>query len=54
MRHGHEGGRSHNDRHQIECRLGLLQQARGGAVQYDEFAVRYGATVQVTLARQLV
>jgi transposase len=39
-------------RHKIECRIGLLKQARGVATRFDELAVRYEAIVQLTLIRQ--
>jgi transposase len=39
-------------RAQIECRIGLLKQARAVATCYDKLAVRYEATVQLALIRQ--
>lgn len=39
-------------RHKVECRIGLLKQARGVATRYDKLAVRYESTVQLTLIRQ--
>ncbi|WP_372351043.1 IS5 family transposase [Streptomyces sp. KL116D] len=39
-------------RHKVECRIGLLKQARGVATRYDKLAVRYEATVQLALIRQ--
>lgn len=38
-------------RHMIECRIGLLKQARGVATN-DKLAVRYEASVQLALIRQ--
>jgi hypothetical protein len=32
--------------------VGLLKQARGVATRYDKLAVRYEATIQLTLMRQ--
>ncbi|WUT81132.1 IS5 family transposase [Streptomyces melanogenes] len=39
-------------RNRIECRIGLLKQARGVATRFDKLAVRYEATIQLTLIRQ--
>ncbi|GAA4887740.1 hypothetical protein GCM10023237_69360 [Streptomyces coeruleoprunus] len=39
-------------RHKVECRIGLLKQARGVATRYEKLAVRYEATVQLTFIRQ--
>lgn len=39
-------------RHRIECRIGLLKQARGVATRYDKRACRYEANIQGTLIRQ--
>ncbi|MGZ3119089.1 transposase [Streptomyces sp. H62] len=39
-------------RHKVECRIGLLKQARGVATRYENLAVRYEATIQPTLIRQ--
>jgi len=39
-------------RNRVECRIGLLKQARGVATRYGKLAVRYEATVQLTLIRQ--
>ncbi|MGW1291792.1 IS5 family transposase [Streptomyces sp. NPDC002533] len=39
-------------RHKVECRVGLLKQARGVATRYDKLAVRYEAIIQITLIRQ--
>ncbi|MFI6975978.1 IS5 family transposase [Streptomyces phaeochromogenes] len=59
MRRGTAGGRPpgfnremYKRRHKIECRIGLLKQARGVATRFDKLAVRYEATVQLTLIRQ--
>jgi transposase len=38
-------------RHKVECRIGLLKQARGVATRYDKLAIRYEATIQITLRR---
>ncbi len=38
--------------HKVECRIGLLKQARGVATRYAKLAVRYEATIQLTLIRQ--
>ncbi|WP_425825004.1 IS5 family transposase [Streptomyces fractus] len=58
-RRGSTGGRppgcdreKYKARHKVECRIGLLKQARGVATRYDKLAVRYEATVQLTLIRQ--
>ncbi|MET9293060.1 transposase [Streptomyces sp. NPDC003077] len=59
LRRGSAGGRPpsfdrdlYKRRHKVECRIGLLKQARGVATRYDKLAVRYEATVQLTLIRQ--
>lgn len=59
LRRGSAGGRPpsfdperYKNRHKIECRIGRLKQARGVATRYDKLAVRYEATVQLTLIRQ--
>ncbi|MFE3776407.1 IS5 family transposase [Streptomyces sp. NPDC059122] len=59
IRRGSAGGRPpgfdremYKRRHKVECRIGLLKQARGVATRYDKLAVRYEATVQLTLIRQ--
>ncbi|WP_328335840.1 transposase [Streptomyces sp. NBC_00455] len=59
IRRGSAGGRppgfdreTYARRHKVECRIGLLKQARGVATRYDKLAVRYEATVQLTLIRQ--
>ncbi|GFE12114.1 IS5 family transposase [Streptomyces glebosus] len=59
LRRGSAGGRppgfdreKYKARHKVECRIGLLKQARGVATRYDKLAVRYEATVQLTLLRQ--
>ncbi|ANP52167.1 transposase [Streptomyces griseochromogenes] len=39
-------------RHKVECRIGLLKQARSIATRYDKLAVRYESTVQLTLILQ--
>ncbi len=59
LRRGSAGGRppgfdreKYKARHKVECRIGLLKQARGVATRYDKLAVRYEATVQLTLIRQ--
>ncbi|MFF4364357.1 IS5 family transposase [Streptomyces sp. NPDC001604] len=59
LRRGSAGGRApgfdrevYKRRHKVECRIGLLKQARGVATRYDKLAVRYEATVQLTLIRQ--
>lgn len=59
LRRSSAGGRppgfdreTYKRRHKVECRIGLLKQARGVATRYDELAVRYEATVQLTLIRQ--
>lgn len=59
LRRGSAGGRPpgfdrerYKRRHKIECRIGLLKQARDVATRYDKLAVRHEATVQVTLIRQ--
>lgn len=56
---GSRGGRPvghdpdlYKDRNAVECRIGLLKQARGVATRYDKLAVRYEATVQLALIRQ--
>lgn len=61
LRRGSAGGRppafareKYKARHKVECRIGLLKQARGVATRYDKLAVRYEATVQLTLIRQSV
>ncbi|WP_408906964.1 IS5 family transposase [Streptomyces atratus] len=59
IRRGSLGGRPpgfdremYKRRHKVECRIGLLKQARGVATRYDKLAVRYESTVQLTLIRQ--
>ncbi|MGW0760930.1 IS5 family transposase [Streptomyces sp. NPDC002814] len=59
MRRGTAGGRPpgfnremYKRRHKIECRIGLLKQARGVATRFDKLAVRYEATVQLALICQ--
>ncbi|WP_241757058.1 IS5 family transposase [Streptomyces sp. WAC00263] len=59
LRRGSAGGRppgfdreTYKRRHKVECRIGLLKQARGVATRYDKLAVRYEATVQLALIRQ--
>nr|WP_307653508.1 IS5 family transposase [Streptomyces sp. DSM 42143] len=59
LRRGSAGGRPpsfdaerYKARHKVECRIGLLKQARGVATRYDKLACRYEATIQVTLIRQ--
>lgn len=59
LRRGSAGGRppgfdreKYKARNRVECRIGLLKQARGVATRYDKLAVRYEATVQLTLIRQ--
>ncbi|MEU7298097.1 IS5 family transposase [Streptomyces exfoliatus] len=59
LRRGSLGGRPpgfdremYKRRHKVECRIGLLKQARGVATRYDKLAARYEATVQLTLIRQ--
>ncbi|RSM83109.1 IS5/IS1182 family transposase, partial [Streptomyces sp. WAC 01325] len=59
LRRGSSGGRPpgfdremYKRRHKVECRIGLLKQARGVATRYDKLAVRYEATVQLALIRQ--
>ncbi|WP_234341570.1 IS5 family transposase [Streptomyces sp. NRRL S-1813] len=59
LRRGSAGGRppgfdreAYKRRHKVECRIGLLKQARGVATRYDKLAVRYEATVQLALIRQ--
>lgn len=59
VRRGSAGGRPpgfdremYKRRHKVECRIGLLKQARGVATRYDKLAVRYESTVQLTLIRQ--
>ncbi|WP_423247571.1 IS5 family transposase [Streptomyces achmelvichensis] len=59
FRRGAAGGRppafdreTYKRRHKVECRIGLLKQARGVATRYDKLAVRYEATIQLTLIRQ--
>ncbi|MFB7897857.1 IS5 family transposase [Streptomyces xiamenensis] len=59
LRRGSAGGRPpgfdremYKRRNRVECRIGLLKQARGVATRYDKLAVRYEATVQLTLIRQ--
>ncbi|PJN36693.1 hypothetical protein CG747_32770 [Streptomyces sp. CB02959] len=39
-------------RHKIECRIGLLKQAQAVATRYDKLAIRYEATVHLTLIPQ--
>lgn len=39
-------------RHKVECRIGLLKQARGVATRYEKLAVRFEAATQLTLIRQ--
>ncbi|WP_254648755.1 IS5 family transposase, partial [Streptomyces sp. GbtcB6] len=58
-RRGSAGGRPpgfdrevYKRRHKVENRIGLMKQARGVATRYDKLAVRYEATVQLTLIRQ--
>ncbi|MEW2458957.1 IS5 family transposase [Streptomyces albus] len=59
LRRGSAGGRppvfdreKYKARSRVECRISLLKQARGVATRYDKLAVRYEATVQLTLIRQ--
>jgi len=59
VRRGSLGGRPpgfdrdmYKRRHKVECRIGLLEQARGIATRHDKLAVRYESTVQLTLTRQ--
>jgi transposase len=59
LRRGSAGGRPPGfdremckRRHRVQCRIGLLKQARAVAARYDTLAVRYEATVQLTLVRQ--
>lgn len=59
LRRGSDGGRPpgfdremYKKRNRVECRIGLLKQARGIATRYDKLAVRYEATVQLALIRQ--
>ncbi|WP_436319763.1 IS5 family transposase [Streptomyces syringium] len=59
LRRGSDGGRPpgfdremYKKRSRVECRIGLLKQARGIAARYDKLAVRYEATVQLALIRQ--
>lgn len=59
LRRGSAGGRPpsfdaerYKARHKVECRIGLLKQARGVATRCDKLACRYEATIQVTLIRQ--
>ncbi|MFE7517639.1 IS5 family transposase, partial [Streptomyces sp. NPDC057540] len=58
-RRGSTGGRppgidreKYKARHSVENRIALLKQARGVATRYDKLAVRYEATIQLTLIRQ--
>ncbi|MFJ5223027.1 IS5 family transposase [Streptomyces sp. NPDC088400] len=58
-RRGSTGGRppgsdreQYKARHKAECRTGLLKQARGVATRYEKLAIRYEATIQLTLVRQ--
>ncbi|NEB16107.1 transposase [Streptomyces coelicoflavus] len=39
-------------RHKVECRIGLVKQARGVATRYEKLAVRHEAAIQLTLIRQ--
>ena len=59
LRRGSAGGRPpafdremYKRSNRVECRIGLLKQARGVATRYDKLAVHYEATVQLTLIRQ--
>lgn len=59
LRNGWTGGRPpgfdrerYKARHKVECRIGLLEQARGIATRYEKLAVRYEATVHLALIRQ--
>jgi hypothetical protein len=59
LRRGSAGGRPPGfdremckRRHRVQCRIGLLEQARAVAARYDKLAVRHEATVQLTLVRQ--
>lgn len=59
LRRGSAGGRPpgfdrdlYKRRHKVECRIGLLKQARGIATRYEKLAVRYEATIQLALIRQ--
>nr|WP_255345824.1 IS5 family transposase [Streptomyces chartreusis] len=59
LRRGSSGGRppvfdreKDKLRHKVENRIGLLKQARAIATGYDKLAVRYEATIQLTLIRQ--
>ncbi|MFB6946610.1 IS5 family transposase [Streptomyces sp. NPDC056305] len=59
LRRGSVGGRPpgfdremYKRRHKVECRIGLLKQARSVATRYDKLATRYEATIHLTLIRQ--
>ncbi|WP_440582067.1 hypothetical protein [Streptomyces flavofungini] len=39
-------------RHEVECPIGLLKQARGVATWYGKLAVRCESTVRLALIRQ--
>ncbi|MBP2400783.1 transposase [Streptomyces syringium] len=43
---------AYKHRHKVECRIGLLKQARGVATRHDKLAVHYETAVQLTLRRQ--
>ncbi len=60
-RRGSAGGRppgfgreKYKARHKVECRIGLLKQARGVATRYEKLAVRFEATIQLALIRQVL
>jgi transposase len=59
IRRGSAGGRPpgfdremYKRRYKVECRTGLLKQARGVATRCNKLAVRYESTIQLTLIRQ--
>ncbi|MEU4090603.1 IS5 family transposase [Streptomyces aureus] len=59
LRRGSAGGRppmfdreKYKARHKVECRIGLMKQARGLATRYEKLAVRYEATIRLVLIRQ--